>query len=522
MANKTKTMQKLRLILKLLADGQSQRQVARATKISRTTIKAYHQRVLLVGLDLSKLSSYDDATLHGLLYQETLTATDLARYEALKARLPTMLKDITNTGVTRLLLWEEYSKVVSDPYGYTQFCEYFNKNQVAKNAVMCFEHKAGERVMIDFAGRKLRYIDRLTGEIIECDIFVGILPGTSYMFVKAVRSQRTEDFTDAISSMFTYFGGVPKNALIDNLKSGVTKPDRYEPKLNEVLEQLSGHYGTVFTATRPYKPRDKASVEGAVRISYLRIFARLRNQTFYSLEELNEAILEQLDRHHHLPFQRNEEQTRQSLFEQIEKPTLRPLPPTPFILKYTADYTVQFNYHIQLGCDRHFYSVPYQYIGQRLQVVYTSETVEIYSKNQRIAFHKRNRSKNGYTTTPEHRPKNHLHYLTIQGYDKTDFLSQAEKIGPNCVLVCEHLLNARQFQEQAFSSCLGLVRLAPKYTPARVEAACQRALKAVTPNYQCVKNILKNNLDLKEVDQPGTLSETPTDHENLRGAEAFF
>jgi transposase len=525
MARKPINMHQLRLILQLAAQGRSQRKIAQQTQINRITVKGYLLRAQAVGLDLTQIHTYDDATLSSLLLKETLTATDLARYEALKALMPNMLQDIAKVGVTRLFLWQNYSKTVTDPYGYTQFCEYFSQAQIAKKAVMHFEHKAGERIMIDFAGKLLHYTDPQTGEIVTCQVFVAVLPYSKLTYVKAIPSQKVEDFLAAIVSLFSFIGGTPKTATIDNLKAGVITPDRYEPTLNNLLEQLSAYYGCVFEAARPYKPKDKAAVEGAVKITYQRIHAHFHDIIFDSLAALNEGILIKLDLHNHEPFQRNEEYSRQSLFDQVEKAELNPLPQSPFVLKQTAELKVQFNYHIFLGRDKHSYSVPYQHINQRVQVVYDTETVEIYAKGDRIAFHKRSRAQNGHTTIPAHMPENHLEYLKTQAYTSLDFLTEAAKIGPNCTNVCEQLLDARQFKEHAFKSCLGLVRLASKYTAPRLELACQRALRAATPNYQCVRNILKNNLDLQELTQAAsdqTISLTPADHENLRGAEAFF
>ncbi|MCU0375049.1 MAG: hypothetical protein MUF24_07055, partial [Chitinophagaceae bacterium] len=317
--------------------------------------------------------------------------------------------------------------------------------------------------------------------------------------------------------------GVPQAALIDNLKGGVTKPDRYEPAFTELLGQLSAHYACTFMATRTFKPRDKATVERYVQIVYQRIYAPLRNEVFTSIEALNAAIRQRLIAHHALAFQQNRQECRKSMFETDEFPLLRPLPATPFEIKYSAQYKVQRNYHVQLGRDRHFYSVPFEHIGKSVQVIYTRNTVEIYEGHSRIAFHKRDRRPNAYTTVAEHRPPNHQHYARIKGYTAEYFLEQARKIGPACTAVAQCILEAKIFQEQTYNSCLGLLRLAKKYSAERLEHACQRALRARKPTYSMVSNILYHSLDTleKAPDPQNQVSQTPASHPNLRGPDAF-
>jgi len=276
-------------------------------------------------------------------------------------------------------------------------------------------------------------------------------------------------------------------------------------------------------ATRIVKPRDKAMVERYVQIVYQRVYAPLRHETFTSIEALNAAIRKRLTAHHALAFQQNRQECRQALFDADERPVLRPLPATPFELKYSAMYKVQRNYHVQLGRDRHFYSVPFEHIGKSVQVIYTRHTVEIYNGHNRIAFHKRDRRPNGYTTIAEHRPPNHQHYAQIKGYTAEFFLQQARKIGPACTSVTEFILDAKIFQEQTYNSCLGLLRLAKKYTDDRLERACRRALRVQKPTYTMVNNILYHNLDeLERVPDPkNQISQTPINHPNLRGPQAF-
>ena len=523
MANTTKNMQQIRHILQLRAQGVSIREIRNATGVSRPTIRVYLNRWEAMGLPWNQLSALDDEALGTILYQEAQTGVEPERLADLQGRIPEMLRDLSKTGVTRQLLWQEYRLRRPDGYGYTQFCQYLGEAAHRGRAVMHLEHKAGEQLMIDFAGKKLHYVDAQSGEQIACEVFVAVLPFSGYCYVEAVRSQRLEDFLGAIANAFAYLGGVPRSALIDNLKSGVIKPDRYEPTLTDLLEQLSAHYGCTFMATRVAKPRDKASVERLVQIVYQRVYAPLRNETFTGQQGLNDAIWGRLPVHHALPFQQRRDECRQSLFDALERPALLPLPAAAFEVKHGARYKVQRNYHVQLGCDRHFYSVPHEHIGKQVQVVYTRDTVEIYDGHWRIAFHRRDRRANAYTTVAEHMPPNHRHYAKIKGYSAQYFLERARKTGPACLDVATRILDAKIFQQQTYLSCLGLLRLADKYSHERLERACARALRAHKATYGMVANILGHNLDQLEIppDPNNHISETPTRHQNLRGPDAF-
>jgi transposase len=523
MANTTKNMQQIRHILQLRAQGIGIREIVQRCGISRPTVRVYLRRWEAMGLPWDALHTLDDEGLGALMYQEAAPAVDPARWEVLQARLPTILRELGRVGVTRQLLWEEYRRDHPQGYAYTQFCQHLRAFGQRRDAVMHFDHKAGERLLIDFAGKKLSYVDVQSGELLEGEVLVAVLPFSNFCYVEAVRSQRLEDFLGAIANALAYLGGVPQAALIDNLKSGVIKPDRYEPTLTELLEQLSVHYGCTFMATRVAKPRDKATVERSVQIVYERVYAPMRNEAPTSLSALNAAIRQRLDAHHARPFQQRREECRQSLFDAVERPTLRPLPRTAFEVKYSGSYKVQRNYHVQLGCDRHFYSVPYAHIGQQVLVVYTRDTVEIYADQRRIAFHARDRRAHAYTTLAEHMPPNHQHYTQIKGYSGQYFQERAARIGGACMAVVEALLSAKIFHEQAYNSCLGLLRLADKFTPERLERACSRALRAAKPSYLMVLNILRNNLDQLErpVDPSQHVSRTPSDHANVRGPQAY-
>ena len=337
------------------------------------------------------------------------------------------------------------------------------------------------------------------------------------IYCRAVHTQNTFDFVDCINGMLCYYGGATRIIICDNLKTAVTRPSRYEPVFTNMCEQLGNHYSTCFTATRPYKPRDKAMVEGAVRIAYQQVYAPLRNEQFNSLEALNGAILSKVKALNDKPYKRSAF-SRRGLFEQNEKSQITPLPPLPFKVKKSITATVQRNYHIQLTEDRHYYSVPYAYVGKKVQVLYDNKVVEIYHERVRIALHHRENRAKAYHTDFDHMPSNHQHTVTVKGWTKEDLLFKAGGIGDNTRLAAEHILTSSIYPEQNFKSCYGMIMLRNKYDPQRIEAACKRALEGVRVNYTIIKNILLRGLDKQpERSEPVRIP----DHENLRGANHY-
>lgn len=518
-------MRQIRQLLQQHLQGTSIRQIVKRTGFSRNTIRGYLSRWRSLGLTSDSLAQLDDSALGALMLAEVppeIPRSD--RHRRLEEQLPEFSRELKRVGVTRQLLWQEYRSNDPEGYGYTQFCNSLRAYRERSDAVMHFEHKAAEQLMIDFAGKTLHYIDPDTGERIECQVFVAVLPCSGYCYVEAVPTQRIGDFVQCIANSFQWFGGVPQSVLCDNLRSGVKRSDRYEPQFTDLLEQLSVHYGCTFMATRVKQPRDKASVERHVQIIYQRVYAPLRDEVFTSLRALNEAIRERLGVHHGLAFQGRSGENRERLFRDMEQPQLRALPACAFEVKHTAPARVQRNCHVMLGQDRHFYSVPWQHIGEHATLVYTAETVEVYLGPVRIALHRRSLRPYGYTTVAQHLPPAHQHYLEQKSYTAQYFTRQAARIGPHCLAVVEHLLSAKIFHEQAYNSCLGLLRLSGKYGEERLELACRRAMKTRHPNYSIVHNILRNGTDALEKAQDEAvagISVTPVGHENVRGPEAY-
>jgi transposase len=519
MAKQPITMLQIRRILQLLEQGQSKRKISSILRSSRHTIDSYALKIDLTGLSLAKLTKLSDPELASLFYSGNREPLPDQRYGDLKARLDYFHKELSRPGVTKLRLWEEYRQEIVDGYGYSQFCEHLAIHTRKNAATMHFEQKPGECVQVDFAGKSLSYVDSSTGEIISCPVLVCVLPFSGYTYVEALRSACQEHLFAALGRCMSYFGGVSKNVLSDNMRQYVRKSNRYEPIFSEISEHWSLHYNTTLSAARVGKPKDKPTVENTVHLSYMRVYAPLRNEVFNSLKELNEGILKALDKHHRTFFQKRT-YSRLERFTQDEKPLLKPLPAEPFILKHTAIAKVQKNYHVILGEDWHQYSVPYQLIGKQVKIIYDSDEVEIYLGLQRIAAHKRDYRKHGYTTLAEHMPEKHKKYQETKGWDAEYFLRKGKELGECSFEIMGRILESRTFTEQAYNACLGLLRLSDRYGKDRLENACKRAIVAPRVNYRLIENILANNLDKQTEDQMALFTTIP-DHENVRGPQAY-
>lgn len=519
MANIPLTMQQIRSILQLLEKGYSYRKIAEALDVNRVPVTKYARLLKESGHPYAALRQMSDTELAGIVYPEPAAPkVDQARREDFARRLDYFLSELKRTGVTKLLLWEEYLKESPAAYGYTQFCILLKDAARMHQASMRQVYKAGELVMVDFAGDTMHYIDRTTGEVLECPVLVAILPFSGLAYVTALPNATLPELIKAQNQCLVYFGGVPQAYKSDNMKQVVTRACRYEPLFTEALQQWGLHYNIALLAARVRKPKDKAPVENAVRITYRRIYAPLRDQVFYSLAELNQAIAQQLELHNNKSFQ-GKDYSRRQFFEEQEKPLLQSLPPEPFIIKHKVEAKVQKNYHITLGEDWHHYSVPYTYIGKTVQAVYDTDVVEVYYQLKRIALHKRSYKQHAFTTTAHHMPEGHQRYFEQQGWTPEYFLEQAAKIGPDTVTYMRSMLTARQFTEQTYNACRGLLRLQHNYGAERLELACRLALKGGASNYRTIRNILVNNQD-KQLQIQADLFQLP-EHTNLRGPDAY-
>lgn len=422
-------------------------------------------------------------------------------------------RELKKTGVTRQIPWLEYKDNLPGGFQYSHYCYHFQQYLRTKDVVMHLEHKPGDETMIDFAGKKLSYVDLPSGEVIECQVFVSVMPHSGLIYVQAVHSQKTADFVSCINGMCQYYGGLSRTILCDNLKTAVVRPSKFEPVFTELCYQLSEHYNTCFTATRPYKPRDKGMVKRAVSIVYTHVFAPVRNETFHSLKELNLGLRTYVDELKLRPYM-GSGYCRRDLFNAEEASTLQPLPSHLFALKNCVQATVQRNYHVLLGEDKYYYSVPFTYTGKKVKVLYDIESVEIYLGGERIACHQRQRSLSRYHTQPDHMPKSHSQAIIYRGWSEEELLSKAMRVGPHTQEAARRILVSSIYPPQNFKSCHGMIMLQNKYGIARLEAACSRVLGASRVNYTMIRTILEKGLDK----QLSTLQDASLpDHQNIRG-----
>lgn len=519
MAGKRKTMEQIRNIIQQKAKGASIRSITNNTGLSRNTVRSYLRLIELKGHDLSQLLEMDDQSLAEFMGQNSPTNEDV-RYKELQFKLPTVASELKKRHVTRQLLWEEYRQSSPDGYGYTRFCHHLNEYIDSKDVTATFTHLPGEKLMVDFAGDKLGYVDKQSGEVIHCEVFVAVLPFSSYIYVEALASQKQPDFVKGINNAFVYLGGVTQSVICDNMKGAVKKSNRYEPTFTELVDQLVLHYGTTFMATRVRKPRDKATVETSVNVAYQRIYGKLRNIECYSLDELNSNIIQALGQLNERHF-KGRDYSRKDVFEQYELGNLQPLPKKVFELKKSVFAKVQKNYHVILGEDMHQYSVPWRFNGKKVKLVYTTDDVEVYSEHKRIALHRRNYRRHGYSTLKEHMPENHKAIMEQKGWDAAYFLREAEKTGTQTRQAIAQVLESKAFPEQTYNTCLGILRLGKKFGNHRLEAACTLMLSGPKANYGILNNILKNNMDKRLNNTSGKDFKTPA-HENIRGPKHYY
>jgi len=517
MANKKKTMGLIRQILRLKKEGTSIRSIAETVKVSRNTVRKYLRLIEARSMELETALSMSDEELSGLIDPPDAKDDD-NRYDHLMEQMSYFERELRRTGVSRWLLWSEYKAAYAQGYNYSQFCHHFQQWQQAQEVTMHFEYEAGDKLFVDYTGKKLELIDAQSGEVQSVEVFVAILAASQLTYVEAVRSQSKADFFGPLARCLHFFGGVPRVIIPDNVKAAVIKASSYEPELNPSMEDFAEYYQVAVMPTRAFKPRDKALVENAVRIVYSRIFAPLRKQTFHDLRSLNAAIKEKLAKHHRMQFQ-GLDYSRRDRFEAIEKKKLKPLPPALYELKEFAKAKVQKNAHVRLGKDKHYYSVPYSYIGKQVKLAYTSDQVEIFYQHSRIAYHVRSYQENRYTTLADHMPS---HHRFIAEWSPKKFITWADKIGEDTGAYIRRVLESKTYPEQAYKSCLGILSFAKKVGFKRLNRACRRAHTFQSYGYGVVKNILEKKLDelpLEEEQQQGQL-ELPL-HDNIRGKDYY-
>ncbi len=511
MANKMTDMSKIRKVIHLHHQKRSILFISKYLNVSRNTIKKYLSLYRILGYKLSDINQKSDLELEEIFKQTTETAVS-PRIKAVHDFFPYMEKELKKTGVTKFSMWEEYYVKNPDGVKSSQFFTYYRRWSKKVNPVMHMNHKVGDKMFIDYAGKTLEIVDENTGEVIAVQFFVAILGASQYTYAEASMSQKKEDFIASVENAMHYFKGVPKAIVPDNLKSAVTKSSKYEPTVNETFLDFAEHYDTTILPARAYKPRDKSLAEGAVKILYQRIYPKLRNITFYSLRELNQAIWQYLEQHNNRKLT-GRPTSRLALFNEIELKELSALPQERYEIKTLAFATVQQNGHILLSKDKHYYSVPYQYIRKKVKVEFTQKMVEIYYKYSRIASHIREFAPYSYTTKREHMASEHQF---VSDWSPQKFIEWGASIDKCVEIFIIRLLEKKQHPEQAYKSCVGVLALAKKVGNKRLINACKRALDHDIYNYKIIQTILNKGLDLLSDDRPDQESKIP-EHKNIRG-----
>lgn len=505
------SMERAREIIRLHAAGNSRRCIARIIGVSRPVVSEYLAAFTISGMSVENALACSDGELITTLFGERETT---ARYHILARRFERMSEELTRTGVTLNLLWEEYRREHPDGFAYTQFCHHYSQWRDKSEISMHLEHKAGEKIFVDFAGDTMQYFNGLGGDVKQAQVFVGILPASGYTYVEAFADQTRASWIAGTQNAFLFFGGSTKAIVPDNAKAVVDMPDRYEPAINDAYQSLASHYGAVVLPARVGHARDKALVENAVLLTYRRIYAKLRDRVFYSLADLNRAIWDALKEHNDTLMQKIKISRRQR-FVSCEQATLIALPAEMYQLKESCKGYAAYNYHMWFKPDEHYYSVPFQYRKREVKVIYSAKTIEIYHENQRIATHTRSDLSGGYTTNPAHMPDYQRNMLE---WNPERYLSWAASIGENTKAYIAGILSRRGHPEQAYNSCFGVLSFAKKYDPQRLEKACRKALSMSSFSSTTIKRILKNGLE--SIDEPELFTTLP-DHCNIRGAQYY-
>jgi len=516
MANKTIDMQKIQTVLRLYQCAYSLRAISRQTGIHRSVVKHYIDRFARSGLTLDDALQLQPYELNDLVYSAQDVAPTNKRQRDFDVFSQYALEEIQKKHVTLQLLHREYNCKYPDAYGYSQFCDLLSRLRKSVDISMIQKCSPGELMQMDFTGDKIPWVDPESGEQFFADVLIITLGYSGLTYVQALKNQKQEVFIICLNQALQFFGGVTLQIKLDNFKSGVIKADRYEPGFNKLFALFCEHYSLIPDATRIRKPRDKAQVESHVRIVYERIFAPLRNRTFTSVEQINEAIMPLLEAHNRLPY-RGSKKGRIDFFTQEEQGALRPLPEKPFSPKHYKKAVIQKNYHIWLGEDEHYYSVPFAYVGKEVEVVYDLDSVEVYFNLQRIAFHLRSHRTGRYTTISDHMPERHI--KVKEGMDPNHLIAQASHIGPSTKSFIEKILSRGAHCQPNFKSCQGILSLVKKFPKERLERATERALRYNNITYKAVQSILLQNLDSLVVDS-GKQPALPF-NENTRGANNY-
>jgi transposase len=506
-------MRKIKEVLRLKFDvGLGNRQIARSCAINHSTVADYLRRAKASGLGCWPLPEMDEAALEARLFPPQAVLVGQVRSAPSWAAIHDELR--RDKHVTLQLLWQEHKQSNPEGHQYSRFCELYRQWVGKLDLVLRQEHRAGEKMFVDYAGDSVPVVDVTTGCVTSASIFVAVLGASSYTFAEATANQSLGCWIRSHIRALEFFGGSTALLVPDNCKTAVRHPCRYEPDLNPTYQEMAAHYSMAVIPARVRKPRDKAKVEAGVLLVERWILAAMRKRRFFSLSDLNAAIAELLEPLNQRRF-RKLEGSRASRFEAIDRPALRPLPAEAYVFAEWKKVRVNIDYHIEV--DRHFYSVPYALLHRQLDARFTTMTVEIFHGGERVATHARSNKAGNHTTIDAHRPKSHQQYLE---WTPERLVHWASATGPFTARLVETIIQSRRHPEQGFRSCLGILRLGTTYGSERLEAAALRACNRNACSYQSMKSILKTGLDRQAATEP-LADRPPLDHPNIRGTLYF-
>jgi transposase len=504
------SMRKISEVLRLRWDlHASQREIANSCKIGQATVNEYLRRAKAANLTWPLPPDLTEEELERRLFPPPVAVPASARPVPDWA---VVQKELRRKGVTLLLLWEEYAGDDPNAYRYSWFQERYRQWEAIASPRLHIEHAPGDKLFVDYAGQTVDVLDKPTGEMRKAQIYVATMGASNYTYAEATWTQTIPDWIASNIRALEFFGGAPRAIVPDNLKSGVKSADYYEPDLNPTFREWALHYGVAILPTRVRKPTDKGTVEKGVQMAEQRLLAPLRNRCFFSLEDLNAALRGLLDVLN-LRDTRDLPASRKAMFEATDRPALRALPPQRFEEAVWSKATVHQDYHVDV--ERHYYSVHYTLIGEAVEVRLTSQIVEIFHKNARVASHKRSTVKYRCTTLPQHRPANHAFVLGV-----TDdwLLECAQRVGPRTHEVVRRALDEFEYPEEAYRRCQGLLRLARQNGSTAMEAVCAIALQSNVTGYRSIKAMLAN---LAAEPHNQTAEPTPIQHDNIRGSDYY-
>jgi transposase len=506
-------MRKLKEVLRLHSLGLSQQNIARSCSISQSTVHQYLTAAQVAGVKWPLPKDWGEQQIEQALFPQRPTPEVWRKHpEPDWTQIHQELQ--THKDLTLQLVWQESRESNPEGYGYSRFCDLYRRWLSKLDLVLRQDHRAGEKMFVDYAGATIPIHDPSSGEVRAAAVFVAVLGASSYTFAEAASGQDLPNWIGSHIRAFEFFQGVAEIVVPDNLKSAVTRPSYYEPELNPTYRDLGEHYDTAIIPARPYRARDKAKAEVGVQVVQRWIVAALRKRKFFSLEEVNQAIAELLVRLNQRPF-RKREGSRATLFAQLDRPALKPLPATRYQYGEWTTARVNIDYHVEV--QRHYYSVPHALVHQQVDVHLTAETVEVLRRGVRVAWHARSREAGKATTLNEHRPKAHQKYV---GRTPSRLMEEAQQVGPHTGQLVEAILAAKRHPEIGYRACLGILRLAKTYPADRMEAATWRALRARALNFQSVDSILKNQLDRVPMCGDPPVCQA-VNHDNIRGADYF-